>query len=56
MAFPRYRSFLLQAQNLEKTMFESEVREKLELLDIYMQKVLQLPKLGRNKNFEKIFP
>jgi hypothetical protein len=56
MAFPHYRYFLLQAQNLEKTMLESDVREKLEPLDKHMQKVLQLPKRRQNENFEKTFP
>jgi hypothetical protein len=56
MAFPHYRFFLLQAQNLEKTRLESDVREKLEPLDNQMQKVLRLPKRCRNQNFEKAFP
>jgi len=55
MAFPHYRCFLLQAQNLEETMLESDVREKLETLDNHMQEVLQLPKRRRNLNFEKTF-
>lgn len=56
MAFPHYRCFLLQAQNLEKTVFESDVREKMETLDNHMQEVLQLPKRRPSLNFEQTFP